>query len=136
MVSLKAQESRQTWKWAVLTQGGSYVLDQRVTRATTCREAPGRDHGPTEPQKAHPSGRHAQGSVPLSLGSCSDWVGFATTTLVSGLDSQLPPCRCWPPPLGNTRRSDSQASHQMTFMLFEKIDQRFLGRVPVCERRL
>lgn len=31
---------------------------------------------------------------------------------------------------------DSLASHQMTFMLFKKIDQRFLGRVPVCERRL
>lgn len=136
MVSFKAQESQQTWKWAVLTQGGSYVLDRRVTRATTCREAPGRDHGPTEQQKAHPSGHHAQGSVPLSLGSCSDWVGFATMTLVSGLDSQLPPCRRWPTSPWEHKAPDGQASHQMTFMLFKKIDQRFLGRVPVCERTL
>ena len=61
------------WKWAVLTQGDSYVLGQRVTRAMTCREAPGRGHGPTQQQRAHPRRQHAPGSVLVSGHGRTGW---------------------------------------------------------------
>ena len=88
----------------------------------------GRGLGPAERHQAETTAPRSSkepaqvGTVPraavlLSHGSRWGRVGFAAMNLVSGVNSQLPPPRPWPPLRVNTKQPGSQAAHQMTFML-------------------